>query len=530
MNVGKITWSLIYVALSRTKRLAHMKMFPTGSGEYFHPMHFAHLLKKSMPVNLKKWFRSYIDHKWDRNVLRKEHLESVRKVEKKLELIGEDKTWRLSWTDLLSFVKQMGYKATTKDNKVMLYGKLKEHMVKQKLWKVSKKKKVSKRKGCQRRKPKGQRVKGDRVRKKKAQELETLSSRVSNSSLRQLKRFKRNKKSKKLPNPTKDDYLGRPMKKQRTNEYGISEEKALVPQVLHPERTSFHGLENLGQTCYFNSIVQCLFHCPLFREAIKSVPQAVLSVAVLRELRLLFTQMGEKSSLEYLKTHQCFSAAINIPECKEANMNKNRQEDACIFFLRLIEHFRKKFKPLADIFEGDLRSTLTCQRCFTSYIKTEPFGLLPLAFPEHNDQHDVLHTHDIYDFLDDFVTPEIISGYNCDRCSTQTPTEKTLDIISTPKVLLLQLKRFQGLQKIEDFVRFPSKLRLKFACVGNGEHQLYRLTGVVCHRGLSITHGHYIAYVLAEEKWLKADDTTIREVRYETVKREEVYLLFYVRI
>ena len=211
-------------------------------------------------------------------------------------------------------------------------------------------------------------------------------------------------------------------------------------------------------------------------------------------------------------------------------MIKNRQEDACIFFLRLIEHFRKQFKPLAEIFEGDLRSTLTCQRCFTSYIKSEPFGLLPLAFPEDKNEHDVLHTHDIYDLLDDFVTPEIISGYNCDRCSIQSPTEKTLDILSTPKVLLLQLKRFQGLQKIEDFVRFPSKLRLNFASVGNGEQQLYRLTGVVCHIGMSIANGHYIAYVLAEEKWLKADDTTIREVRYETVKREEVYLLFYVRV
>ena len=276
--------------------------------------------------------------------------------------------------------------------------------------------------------------------------------------------------------------------------------------------------------------MQCIFHCPLFREAIKSVPQSVLSVAVLRELRLLFTQMGKKSSLGYLKTLRCFSAAINIPECKEANMNKNRQEDACIFFLRLIEHFRQKFKPLADIFEGDLRSKLTCQRCFTSYTKTEPFGLLQLAFPEDMNQHDVSRTHDVYDLLDDFITPEIISGYNCDRCSIQSPTEKTLDILSTPKVLLLQLKRFQGLQKIEDFVRFPSKLRLNFASVGNGEHQLYRLTGVVCHKGMSIQHGHYIAYVLAEEKWLKADDTTIREIRYETVKREEAYLLFYVRI
>ena len=127
----------------------------------------------------------------------------------------------------------------------------------------------------------------------------TESSSVSNSSLRQLKRFKRSKKSKKLPSLTKGDDLETPKKKQRTKMYGISEAKALAPQLLHPERTSFHGLENLGQTCYFNSIVQCLFHCPLFREVIENVPQSILSVAVVRELRLLFTQMGKKSSLGY---------------------------------------------------------------------------------------------------------------------------------------------------------------------------------------------------------------------------------------
>ena len=360
--------------------------------------------------------------------------------------------------------------------------------------------------------------------------METESSRVSNSSLRQLKRFKRSKKSKKLPSPTKGDDLERPKKKQRTKKYGISEAKVLCPQLLNPERRSFHGLENLGQTCYFNSIVQCIFHCPLFREVIESIPQSVLSVAVLRELRLLFTQMGKKSSLRYLKTLRCFSAAINIPECKEANMNKNRQEDACIFFLRLIEHFRQKFKALADIFEGDLRSKLTCQRCFTSYTKTEPFGLLQLAFPKDMNEHYVSRTHDLYDLLDDFVKPEIISGYKCGRCSSQNPTEKTLAILSTPKILVIQLKRFQGLQKIEDFVRFPSKLRLNFAIAGNGEHQLYQLTGVVCHIGRRIANGHYICYVLAGEKWLKADDRIVQEVRYETVKRKQVYVLFYQRL
>ena len=137
MNVRKITWSLVYVALSRTKKLSHIKFFPTGSSKYYHSMFFAHLLKLSMPANLKKWYKSYVDHRWDRNVLRNEHIQHVREVEKRLEHLGLDKTKRLGWEELLSLVKKLGYKATTRDRKWMLYCKLKEHMVKRFLWKSS---------------------------------------------------------------------------------------------------------------------------------------------------------------------------------------------------------------------------------------------------------------------------------------------------------------------------------------------------------------------------------------------------------
>ena len=397
-----------------------------------------------------------------------------------------------------------------------LFSLLKEHMVKQLLWKTSKDSNPGK-------------IKGNRGRKRTALEVDAKNSDRSNS-LGQSNRLRKCTQSKLLPNSRQNDRLGRRKKKQRTKKYGEGKAKMSFPPLSHRSRTNFAGLENLGQTCFFNSIIQCLFHCPLFRKAIKNVPQPVLSVAVLRELRLLFTQMDKKNSLGYLKTLRCFSAAANIPECKEADMNKNTPEDAGEFFLRLIQHFRVKFKRLADTFEGDLRSKLTCQRCFQTYIKTEPFGLLPLSFPESNNEHEFPNRYDVYDFLNEFLKPEIISGYDCAHCPAQNPTEKTLDILSTPKVLVLQLKRFQGLQKIEDYVRFPAMLRLNYAGMGDEQKQLYRLTGVVCHKGRSIANGHYVAYVLAEEKWLKADDSTVQEVQYETVKRKEAYLLFYLRL
>ena len=91
-NVGMISWSLLYVALSRVRKISDMKFFPTGSTKYYHSMYFEHLLKLTMPVNLKRWYRSYVDHCWDRNILRKEHEQSVREVERRLDRLGEDKT------------------------------------------------------------------------------------------------------------------------------------------------------------------------------------------------------------------------------------------------------------------------------------------------------------------------------------------------------------------------------------------------------------------------------------------------------
>ena len=126
--------------------------------------------------------------------------------------------------------------------------------------------------------------------------------------------------------------------------------------------------------------------------------------------------------------------------------------------------------------------------------------------------------------------PEIISGYHCTQCATHHPAEKKLDILSTPKVMVLQLKRFSGLQKIDDLVKFPSQLRLKFVGAGNERHHSYQITGVVFHRGSTIASGHYISYVNAEGKWLEADDSSIREVSWEMVRNMKVYLLFYVRL
>ena len=115
------------------------------------------------------------------------------------------------------------------------------------------------------------------------------------------------------------------------------------PQTYHTKR--YKGLINLGNTCYFNSVVQCLVHCSLTKQAIENVPQHILSNQVLRELRLLFMQMTNNDTSIYLSPSQCFKAVMQTPQCKSVHMGLNsRQEDVHEFFVKLMEHFGKDLK------------------------------------------------------------------------------------------------------------------------------------------------------------------------------------------
>ena len=90
-------------------------------------------------------------------------------------------------------------------------------MVKRLLWKTVKN-------------PKPDNREGDRVRKRKAQELEIESSNVSKSSLRQSNRLRRSTESKKLPYPRQGDDLRRPNKKHRKKKHGMSEASMTFPR------------------------------------------------------------------------------------------------------------------------------------------------------------------------------------------------------------------------------------------------------------------------------------------------------------
>ena len=244
---------------------------------------------------------------------------------------------------------------------------------------------------------------------------------------------------------------------------------------------------------------------------------------------MLFRDMAGIGSFTYIIPTECLTAAMNIPECKRAGMIVDGpQQDAAEFLGHLLEHFHEKFRALAEIFEGQFVSRHTCQRCAHSYCTNQPFKLYTLQMDLPSTLE--IQTFDIYKLMAYFHRETILYGYPCANCNSQDSTEKKISVVALPRVLVMHFSRFQGLQKMNKYVRFPALASIKYSVDDNEYTIQYQITGVVVHLGSSIASGHYISYVRAGENWFKINDDIVTTVRWNTVRRKKAYMLFYEQI
>ena len=183
----------------------------------------------------------------------------------------------------------------------------------------------------------------------------------------------------------------------------------------------------------------------------------------------------------------------------------------------LLEHFEQKFRPLSDIFEAKFISIHKCQLCSHSYSTKQPFKqyTLQMDLPSTNGTQ----TLDLYKLMDHYHKADIIQGCTCSQCHSVNSTKKIMNITALPRILVIQLSRFRGLSKINNYVRFPKQASFKYKSGNNEYNKQYRVMGIVVHIGSSIANGHYMSYVRAGENWMKANDETVTSFRMYVIRK-----------
>lgn len=263
---------------------------------------------------------------------------------------------------------------------------------------------------------------------------------------------------------------------------------------LSKKKSVLLGMENFGNTCYANSVLQALYHCRPFRDAMMEpeddsaghlTPVSTPSTHSMQPaLTNLFHSMaltasrlaGNPRSGFIKKFHMPLegrTAAIigdsvdrkalesfldslrNSSNLFDSTMHHDAHEFLNFLLNKVNEDLEKKqLKKLKDqsvasrtgessktfvnrLFQGVLTNETRCLSCETITNRDEEFLDLSINVAPYTSVSSCLRL---------FSDSEMLAGRNkffCDTCSSLQEAEKRMKIKSSPKILALHLKRFR---------------------------------------------------------------------------------------
>lgn len=256
------------------------------------------------------------------------------------------------------------------------------------------------------------------------------------------------------------------------------------------------GLWNLGNTCWFNTSVQCLAHVPPLTKHFFSTPYEG-PCDVTREYQKVIRQLFIKDETSPVSPSDLLGAF----RARFPRFAGHQQHDAQEAVLLLIDIFEESIGKefIQNLFNGeDVQETMWDEGMST--LKT-PFTTLLL---------DVSEPCRLHDLIEDRLEPIAIENYVDDSGKTHNIASVRNRVGRWPKFTSFSFSMYD--------YKFPVELPFEF--------EGRKLFACIMHQGHK-NGGHYALLVRRYDKWYIKDDESVREVPGIESLRGEFYLAFY---
>ena len=337
---------------------------------------------------------------------------------------------------------------------------------------------------------------------------------------------------------------------------------------------NYNGIQNIGNTCYMNTILQCLrnnldlsnyFLTKSFKDELLQKPHSLFTVAFYHLLTNIWKIEDRKKKnlvvnpIEFFKQFQKTSQKLNRNVF--LGFRQNDAEEFLLFVLDTI-HESLQYKDITLNITGNCENTIdTVQKKFYEYIKSylemdgisiikslflgfqistitnsyndynshnfEPMLYINLEIPDNSDS--------IYDCLNHYCKSDVLNEYKDtdNDFPDDTVYQKHSRFILLPKYLIIVFKRFKQhnnyLVKNTNLIQFPFKLDMNKYTYGyiNHNEYIYDLQSIAYHTG-NLNGGHYFAVSKFKNKWRMFNDQTTGYINDEKqLINPNAYILFY---
>lgn len=338
-----------------------------------------------------------------------------------------------------------------------------------------------------------------------------------------------------------------------------------------------------GVTCYMNSILAILQQIPIlcdyivsikFKELLKddnyedtiifqlhklfrislSVDNANLTPTSLRSVcskkDSTWGEHQQQDSSEFLQfiitkiEEEVGSKVVFIPGLQKEEISLR---DSIIAIQSNIEYqnfIKEEYSPFKKFFTGLENAVVECKTCFNTKNIFQTFSIwqLPIPIDKENPKkefqlNECMNKWSENESLDD------ADRITCDFCGLKSNIDKRCSIYKPPKILVIQLKRFERnlygnlTNKINNKVIFPIENLDISDYISSPEFSkrkcLYNLIAVNLHYGIA-SSGHYFSIVknrLDNSWYVFNDDSKPEKIQLiDQIVDSKAYLLFYYRL
>ena len=289
------------------------------------------------------------------------------------------------------------------------------------------------------------------------------------------------------------------------------------------------GLANLGNSCFMNSVLQCLAYCPGLPFFAEHIPNLVYDRLIDQDFFL--HHFGEL--VKEMKVAKSLSPGVFFHNLSKIcpGMQNGYQQDAHEFLMALLNLFdaecSKAFSVKHGCFDTAVHAlfgtVLTgkriCQKC--EDVVDVSSRLLDVTLQ--------VDAGTIEGCFESFMKPQI-SEHVCESCGEKAIFHEELEVSRVPEILVVTMMRFASNgSKIEKVVDFGLELDLTSFCA-DGTNALFELFAVIVHNGHQMHKGHFMCYVMCSNGiWYSADDSRVAKVSTKSVLMSRPYILFYKR-